>query len=87
MLSWMAIDNSVRPTFFCSILLFILLLLLLLLIITIIINIIIIIIIIIIINMLHNTEIKGGGWCGDMIKDRCTEGPLVETNGQKCITL
>ena len=46
----------------------------------------IIIIIIIIINMLHSTEMKGSGWCGDIIKDRCTEGPLVETNGQKCVT-
>ena len=37
--------------------------------------------------MLHSTEMKGSGWCGDMIKDRCTEGPLVETNGQKYVTL
>ena len=43
--------------------------------------------IVIIFNMFHGTEMKGSGWCGDMIKDRCTEGPLVETNGQKCGTL
>jgi len=31
--------------------------------------------------MLYSTENRRGGYCGDD-KDRCTEGSLVETNGQ-----